>query len=271
LLRIIKLIKGGGSLKKKRILFIIAVSMVFLFAMTPEVQAKKAFLSDSDCQYLYGKLMSKGFQLSDIRNIFSDERIMLEYQIMEPGKKADYSKVFYPESVERGKKCLAVNDGYLRKLEQSFGIPKEILVSIYRLETNLGNFKGKYLVTNSLYTRWFVRYKRSEYFGGELVNWLTICRINGLDYYSTPGSTHGAFGLMQFLPTSYLDYAIDGNGDGKIDLFVFEDAMASAANYLRGKGWRNGSQANNRLVILRYNADEDYRDAVIKFAKMLKS
>jgi membrane-bound lytic murein transglycosylase B len=256
-------------LKKIKITLLIIIAIVPFYAIANEAKAEMNFASAQDIRLLYEKLKTKGFVQSEIDDIFGDERKVLEYDILKGGKKRDYSDVFYQESIERGKKCLSSNNEYLTKLEQLFGVPKNILVSIYRVETNLGQNKGKYLVTNSLFTLWFVRNRRSAYFGDELVNWLFICKNHGFDYYSIIGSSAGAFGLMQFMPTSFLDFAVDGNEDGRIDLFEFKDAMASAANYLKGKGWRNGSMENNRKVILRYNSCEDYSSAVIKYAKKL--
>jgi membrane-bound lytic murein transglycosylase B len=265
----IKTVKGGGSLKKT--LIVLAIVTITFFCPFPcGAQIKMEFASAEDTRLLYDKIIARGFSQSEINAIFTDERRTLEWDIFKPSKKRNYADVFYQVSVERGRKCLASNNIFFSRLEQIFGVPREVLVSIYRVETDLGKNLGKYQVTNSLFTLWFVRNRRSEYFGGELVNWLSICKNHGYDYYSTPSSSAGAFGHMQFMPTSFLEYAIDGNGDGKIDLLVFEDAMASAANYLRGKGWRNGSQTGNEKVILRYNSDGDYKDAVIRYARKLR-
>ena len=84
------------------------------------------------------------------------------------------------------------------------------------------------------------------------------------------GSWAGAFGICQFIPSSYVRFAVDGNGDGVIDLFDFRDAVASIANYLKAHGWENGRLEAKRQAIYAYNHCDSYVDAVLAYAKATK-
>ena len=86
------------------------------------------------------------------------------------------------------------------------------------------------------------------------------------------GSTAGAFGLPQFLPSSYVRFGYDGNGDGKVDLFNVADAIHSASNFLKGSGWSDDlPEAEKRKVIWKYNHSDAYIDTVLGIAAKLKA
>jgi membrane-bound lytic murein transglycosylase B len=89
-----------------------------------------------------------------------------------------------------------------------------------------------------------------------------------LDPFEVKGSSHGAFGLLQFIPSSFQKFAIDGNRDGKIDLFNFEDAVASSANYLQKQGWGKKEKQKKRALHA-YNHDWGYVKTVIKYSKLI--
>ncbi|MCK5009534.1 MAG: lytic murein transglycosylase, partial [Deltaproteobacteria bacterium] len=86
------------------------------------------------------------------------------------------------------------------------------------------------------------------------------------------GSWAGAFGIAQFLPSSYLRYALDGNNDQKVRLFNRYDSMVSVANYLKKNGWKSGlSIKRRRSIIRRYNNSTPYIDTVLKLSKEISS
>ena len=98
----------------------------------------------------------------------------------------------------------------------------------------------------------------------------TIADRLGIDPLSIRGSGAGAFGLAQFLPTSYLSYGVDGDRNGRVSLFSPDDAIASCANYLKAHGWRSGlSHAERREVIWHYNRSDPYIDTVLALASRL--
>lgn len=158
----------------------------------------------------------------------------------------------------------------LKSIEASYGVPREVLVAIFRVETNLGRNLGQYRVFNSLLTLTVMVNRRSVWAGQELIDFLTLCKNNQTNPFSIKGSSTGAFGLCQFVPSSYLAYGTDGNGDGMVDLFEFSDAMASTANYLRSHGWHNQKTEKQFRAILAYNRCENYVKAVLAYSKHVK-
>ena len=142
--------------------------------------------------------------------------------------------------IQRGKQLMAEEVGLLRSLTASYGVPYRYLVALWGLETNFGNATGDYPVIASLATLAHDA-RRPELFRRQLLAALRIID----DGHQTPagyvGSWAGATGQVQFMPTTFLEYAVDRDGDGRKDLWKSRaDALASAANYLRRSGWRRG-------------------------------
>ncbi|MEE4251200.1 MAG: lytic murein transglycosylase [Alcanivoracaceae bacterium] len=143
------------------------------------------------------------------------------------------------ERIVRGRKLLAEHRKLLDQISREFGVPAQYLVAFWGLETNFGGFFGKMPVLDSLATL-ACDQRRSEYFTGELINALKIIDEGSISAERMQGSWAGAMGHTQFMPSVFLRYAIDYDGDGKRDLWgSLPDALASAANFLRGIGWRN--------------------------------
>ena len=158
----------------------------------------------------------------------------------------------------------------LKNIEASYGVPREVLVAIYRVETNLGSNLGQYRVFNSLLTLTVIINRRSVWAAQELFNLLALCGNNQINPFSIKGSASGAFGLCQFVPSSYLAYGTDGNGDGVVDLFDFSDAMASTANFLKSNGWHSRNTEKQFRAILAYNHCNNYAKAVMTYSKKVK-
>ncbi len=209
-------------------------------------------------------------QIDDAQTLFADERLQLYPQILErSGSGGGWQVVFTPQSIERGRRCLKENEAILNRVEAQFGVDKEILVGLFRVETNLGRDTGKYVVFNSLLTWYVSGNRRSSWAANELVSYLTICRAHQLDPFEVKGSTHGAFGLLQFIPSTFQRFAMDGNGDGKIDLFNLEDAMTSSANYLQKQGWGR-KERHKKRALHAYNRDWGYVKTIMKYSKIIK-
>lgn len=123
------------------------------------------------------------------------------------------------------------------KIEAKYNLPAEYIVAFWGAETNFGSHFGGYNVIDAL-TEMSYDKRRSEFFKKELYNALKIIDEQGLDYKKMRGSWAGAMGHFQFMPTTYKAYGVDFNGDGIVDIWDnFEDAAASAANYLTSIGW----------------------------------
>ena len=151
-----------------------------------------------------------------------------------------YRKLFLEEKrILNGKKFIRDNSDLFDRVEDEFGVPREIITSILGVETRYGKIKGSYRVLDSLATLGFDFPRRSKFFKSELIQFFILTRENNLDINSVQGSYAGAMGYGQFISSSYRAYAIDYDGDGYADLFnSVPDAVASIANYLKKHGWK---------------------------------
>ena len=151
-----------------------------------------------------------------------------------------YRKLFLEEKrISNGKKFIRENSALFDRVENEFGVPKEIITSILGVETRYGKIMGSYRVLDSLATLGFDFPRRSKFFKTELIQLFILARENNLDINSVQGSYAGAMGYGQFISSSYRAYAIDYDGDGYADLFnSVPDAVASIANYLKKHGWK---------------------------------
>lgn len=167
----------------------------------------------------------------------------------------DYRPIFIQQArIDGGRAFLEKNRAALQRAEDKYGVPKEIITAILGVETSYGGNKGSYLVIDALYTLAFayprsgspekVAYedKREAFFRDELAQLFALGKEEGFDITTLKGSYAGAMGYGQFMPSSYRQYAVDGDGDGKRDLFNdLDDVFASVANYFAQKGkWQRG-------------------------------
>ena len=154
---------------------------------------------------------------------------------------ADYlGKRVTPRQVARGQDKLAEHAELLAAVEQQYGVPKEVLVAFWGMETNFGANMGSLNIPASLATlAWEGR--RSAFFRRQLLDALRIIDAGHVAAIDMKGSWAGAMGHMQFMPSTFRAYAVDGDGDARIDLWQsLPDAMHSAAHYLARAGWRAG-------------------------------
>ena len=153
----------------------------------------------------------------------------------------DYFDVRVTEQrVERGRELLAENRHLLQRVYRDYGIPPRYLVAFWGLETNYGSYFGRMPVIDSLATL-ACDERRSEFFTAQLIAALRIIDEGAISPRRMEGSWAGAMGHVQFMPSVFLKYAVDYDGDGRRDLWgSLPDAMASAANYLSSIGWESG-------------------------------
>ncbi|MDT4330635.1 lytic murein transglycosylase B [Methylomonas sp. MED-D] len=128
----------------------------------------------------------------------------------------------------------------LQRASREYGVPAEYILGILAVETTFGGFVGNHRVIDALTTLAFDYQRRGEYFRGELENFLVMTRAEGVDPGKPVGSFAGAMGLGQFMPSSFLQWAVDFNGDGRRDLWNPEDAIGSVAHYFAEHGWQAG-------------------------------
>lgn len=142
--------------------------------------------------------------------------------------------------IEGGRAKVAEWNEALERVAKAYGVPAEILVSIWGIETNYGGFMGGSNVLHALATLAHENY-RGAYFRRELMTALEIVRDGHIRSDRMIGSWAGAMGQTQFMPSSFVTYAVDFEGDGRTDIWSsVPDALASSANYLSKNGWRHG-------------------------------
>jgi membrane-bound lytic murein transglycosylase B len=126
----------------------------------------------------------------------------------------------------------------LRRAERKYGVPQEIIVAVIGVETIYGQDAGTFRTIDALTTLAFDYPPRADFFRSELENFLLLAREQQFDLLAIRGSYAGALGIPQFMPSSYRIYAVDFNGNRKINLLSeANDAIGSVANYLKGFGW----------------------------------
>ncbi len=154
---------------------------------------------------------------------------------------ADYfSRRVTSARVAKGRELLAEHGELLTRVQQRTGVPSHYLVAFWGLETNFGSFFGNMPAADSLATL-ACDERRSRYFTGELMAALQILDSGDIGIEQMVGSWAGALGHVQFMPSTFLEYAVDEDGDGRRDLWgSVPDAMASAGNFLQQLGWVRG-------------------------------
>jgi membrane-bound lytic murein transglycosylase B len=201
-----------------------------------------------------------------VDSVFADPRCTIDSSLLARSRGGGYAFLFSDSSKERGKRFFIEKRTLLDSITSAYRVPGHILAAIYRTETDFGNSLGRHIVLRALFTRYITRTteraRAEEY--RQLVAFLSLAHEKGWDVFSIIGSSAGAFGRTQFRPTSYR-FAVDGNGDGVVDLFNEHDALASTANFLVRQGW---SATKQRATLVRYNRG-GYARAVLQYAAII--
>lgn len=185
-----------------------------------------------------------------------------------------YARRVSQSMIKRGQSIIAQRKGLFDQIQSRYGVPPQILVAIWGLETNFGgDGGGKFSIVQSLATLAY-DCRRSAFFENELTNALRIIDRGDISVERMRGGWAGEIGPMQFLPSSYVQFAVDFDGDGRRDLFgSVPDMLASTANYLKQKGWRAGQPwgegAANYGVIREWNKAEVYVKTIAVMAERM--
>jgi len=185
-------------------------------------------------------------QLAQARKQPSAQRLMMPPPAGTAKNWAAYRERFVEtQRIQAGLRFWQDNEQWLRRAEERWGVPPEIVVGIVGVETFYGRVTGNFRVLDVLATLAFDfptgRSDRSPFFRAELEEFLALSRKEGLDPTSVRGSFAGAMGLPQFMPSSINKHAVDFDGDGHIDLLNSPaDVIGSVANYLAAFGWQRG-------------------------------
>lgn len=163
--------------------------------------------------------------------------------------------------IRRGRELARQHRAVLGGIERTYDVQRRFLLAIWGMETRYGRVTGRTPIFQALATlAWEPR--RAPFFRGQLYDALTIVANGYIDAPSMTGSWAGAMGQPQFMPSSYLQYAVDHDGDGRRDIWRSStDALASIANYLKGWGW-TGEETWGREVRLTAAVREKVAEAV---------
>jgi membrane-bound lytic murein transglycosylase B len=253
--------------------------------------------------YLVQKLRADGVNEETLRSIYADPRMPFFGQVrfgLKPREsKQMYAPLLKPEKLELGREFLKLHEESFAAAEKDLKVHRTVIAAILLVETHYGKNTGRELVINRLSrvasvrepTNLILNHRRhlkddpsitfaqvdarAEYlertFYPEVKALLQIIDEQKLDPFELKGSSAGAFGLPQFLPTSFQRFGYDGNKDGAISLFDPTDAIWSTANFLAQSGWKDSdTHENHREVIWKYNKSDPYIDTVLAIAKSLR-
>ena len=160
-------------------------------------------------------------------------------------------KFLTPALISAGTQFWAAHAADLRRAEEEFGVPPEVILGILGVETRFGQNTGSFRAIDALVTIAFDGVRRQDFFRGELKELLLLAIERGIDPLHIYGSYAGAMGLPQFMPSSYRKYAVDFDDDGTIDLLGSPaDAIGSIASYIKSFGWVPGEAPTAKVRLL---------------------
>lgn len=179
-----------------------------------------------------------------------------------------------PARVQRARTMLSRHRDLFARIESRFGVPHELIAAIWTMETDNGAVLGKLPVVRTLATLAH-DCRRTELFQRELLAALQILDRGDLPPAELRGGYAGELGQTQFLPSSYIKYGVDYDGNGRVDLRKsVPDVLASTANLLRVNGWQAGAPyrmgTGNFEVMREWNRSELYRRTLVHFAEQLR-
>ena len=249
------------------------------------------------------RLIADGFPAESVSQLYGRPEVFVEADgvsrfFIHSEAKLNYDQFSSPESVEKAQRYLQENMAILSAAEATYGVDKRVITAILLVESRLGTTSGNRSALNILSTLaalsdpafqesfWRIipqerritreRFdervqKRAEWGYRELKALLRYAQREGIDPTAIASSYAGAVGYAQFMPTNILAYAQDGDQDGRVDLLVHADAVASIANYLKRHGWQPGiSREKQEKAIHAYNPSSYYVNAILKVADLLK-
>lgn len=185
-----------------------------------------------------------------------------------------YAKRVSNAMIGQGRKLIQQNAAMMSRIEQRTGVPPEIIMAIWGLETGYGRNSGNMSVFRSLATLAY-DCRRSDFFTNELMQALRIVERGDMQPSQMVGAWAGEVGQTQFLASSYIKFAVDGDGDGRRDLIrSVPDVLWSTAVYLQSYGWRAGQGwgpgTTNYEVLRRWNKAEVYVKTISVMAEKMK-
>ena len=271
-------------------------------------------LAQNEWTPLVRRLESDGFDRHRMEALFAKDEVRFDPQVMArkmnalldkklapPQPKDDAPEIYLsylnPFLLMQARSFLTEQQNLLREARLRYGVPEEILVALFLVETKLGRNIGSKgalttlasmalagdfalvapLIANrditpqlALWLRWRTAQK-SAWAYKELKALLIYAKAAGFDPASIPGSVYGAIGICQFMPTNAVRYGADLDGDGRVDLFSMADALLSTARFLNAHGWKADLPRERQLAVLyRYNHSHAYTRTIMAVADRLR-
>jgi membrane-bound lytic murein transglycosylase B len=290
---------NSNPARRHKAVGILAVAVIAFCLRAPAAAQEKT----DHFAALRQKLVADGFSAESVSQLYGRPEVFVEADgvsrfFIHSEAKLNYDQFSSPESIEKAQRYLQENLAILGSAEAAYGVDKRVITAILLVESRLGTLSGSRSALNILSTLaaltdpafqetfWRIipperritreRFnervqKRAEWGYRELKALLTYAQREGIDPTAIVSSYAGAVGYAQFMPTSILAYAQDGDQDGRIDLLVHADAVASIANYLKRHGWQPGiGREKQEKVIHAYNPSTYYVNAILKVADLLK-
>lgn len=174
---------------------------------------------------------------------YNEKTITLDRKQPEKTQKfSEYlARTVTPSRIARARAAYADNRAALQRAEAEYGVPAHVIVALWAMESDLGKHQGNFNILSALATLAYEG-RRRAFFESELTAALQMV-ASGIPPASLTGSWAGAMGMCQFMPSSYLKFAVDANGDGRADIWKSaDDTFHSIANYLRSNGWQSGEE-----------------------------
>lgn len=196
-------------------------------------------------RHLFAELTEKyQFTADELQSIFQSPTINRQVLVLmdkqwEAKPYHHYAPLFLtPGNIKTGKEQLQQHAALLDRIETTFGVDREVVVAIWGVETRYGTHQGSFDVLQTLNTLFDAYPRRSDFFRQQLIEFLLLCRENGMSPHGVMGSYAGAFGQTQFIPSSFRKYAVSFDGNDKRDVWgSVPDVLASIANYLKRFDW----------------------------------
>ncbi|MGQ0527501.1 MAG: lytic murein transglycosylase [Alphaproteobacteria bacterium] len=226
-------------------------SLVFAVCMLLTAPGASA-AAESFSQFLDGvrsDALNQGISSQTVSKALSDVAYLprvIELDRKQPEGTMSFAKyqnnVITQARIDKGRALLRDHKSQLQTASSNYGVPPEVIVALWGMETSYGDNTGGFGVSPALATLAYDG-RRSSYFRGELMRALQILDEGHISLENMRGSWAGAMGQNQFMPSSFKSFAVDGNGDGRRDIWTnLPDVFASTANYLSKSGWRYGER-----------------------------
>ena len=220
---------------------------LFLILFLPNISFAKSLDSSQVNQFIDEMVNKHGFDTNELRILFAGTKYS-DKVLQEMSRPAEdlawykYRNIFLKDArIKKGAAFWKKHEKTLTRANDAYGVPPQIIIAIIGVETQYGQYKGKDKVMDALATLAFHYPKRAKFFRSELEQFLLLTREQNVDPLSLKGSYAGAMGIPQFISSSYRNYAVDFDSDGKKDLWQNPvDAIGSVASYFNRHDWQAG-------------------------------